>query len=70
MMPDGLLIFIHEAVGSCSESPSAGQSRASPSARVCGALLCAAGAHMELPQLFPVHFVSLKNPDFLFSSGR
>lgn len=69
-MPDGLLILIHEAVGSCSQSLSAGQPRASPSARVFRALLCAAGAHTELPQLFPVHFVSSKNPDSLFLSGR
>lgn len=38
-----------------------GQPKASLSASV-PALLCAAIAHVELPQLFPVHSVSLKNP--------
>lgn len=64
-MPDGLLIFIHEASWSCLESVSGGWPKASMRARVCRALLWAASAHTELLWLFLVLSVSLKSPVFV-----
>lgn len=64
LMPDGLLILIHEAVGSCSQSLSAGQPRASPSARVFRALLCAAGAPHGAAPTLPSSFRFFEEPWF------